>query len=493
MVNVVTVLGLGLCIDYGLILVSRFREEVVKAADPGAARLTPAQRRLTLERTMEGAGRTVVFSGLTVAIATAGLLIFESPLLRSVAAGGVSTVLVAMAAALTLVPALLVVTADRYLRPGVLTRLPGMAALVNALGDVHSDEGGFRRLAVWVQRRPRTVLVAVTALLLLLASPLLGIDIRSSYNEMLPRDNGQRMHTERVEDTFPALAAAPVQVVFEGSDPGTLQAAAQWSAQATDLAGVRAVDPPIPVGEVTLVGIRLDGEDTGGPLAKAAVHEIREHAPDQEHWVTGQAALLVDFIDATWATTPWVVLVIAVTTFVLLFLMTGSVLIPVKALLLNLLSLGATMGILVWVFQDGHGAWLLGFESAHGIETFIPPIVLALGFGLSMDYEVFLVSRIKEGHDRGMPPDEAVAWGMQKSGRIITSAALIMIIVFLGFVAGEMLAIKQAGFAMAVAVALDATVVRMLLVPAAMTLMGRRAWWAPRPLRRLHERFGLEH
>jgi RND superfamily putative drug exporter len=185
------------------------------------------------------------------------------------------------------------------------------------------------------------------------------------------------------------------------------------------------------------------------------------------------------------------VLIVVLATFVLLFLMTGSVLVPVKALFMNVISLGATLGVLVWVFQDGLGELFLGFTSPGGIEVAIPPLALAFGFGLAMDYEVFLLARIKELRDTGMSNDEAVSAGLQRSGRIITSAALIIVIVFAGFITGELLIIKQTGVALATAVAIDATLVRILLVPATMTLLGEWNWWAPRPLRRLHERFGV--
>ena len=184
---------------------------------------------------------------------------------------------------------------------------------------------------------------------------------------------------------------------------------------------------------------------------------------------------------------------VVLATFVLLFLMTGSVLIPLKALLLNVVSLGACLGVVVWGFQQGHLAGLLGFTAPGGIETVLPPLVLALGFGLAMDYEVFLLSRIKEYRDAGHDNDESVVAGLQKSGRIITCAGLVVVVVFSGFVAGQMLVIKETGVALAAAIVIDATLVRMLLVPAAMTLLGEWNWWAPRPLRRLHDRMGVAH
>jgi putative drug exporter of the RND superfamily len=231
-----------------------------------------------------------------------------------------------------------------------------------------------------------------------------------------------------------------------------------------------------------------------GDRAKALVRELRDHRPAFRTWVTGSAPVLVDFQDLVRAGLPWAALILGAGTFVLLFLMTGSVLVPLKALVMNTLSLGATFGVLVLVFQDGHGSGLLGFTPTGALETWVPVVVFAFAFGLSMDYEVFLLSRVKELYDSGMSNDKAIEVGLQRSGRIITSAALLVFIVFLGFTAGKLLGIKQLGLALATAVVVDATVVRCLLVPATMTLLGDRNWWAPAWLRRLHTRIGLrEH
>lgn len=241
-----------------------------------------------------------------------------------------------------------------------------------------------------------------------------------------------------------------------------------------------------------MLRVRPVNPDSGSPEAGDIVRDIRAQR-EVDSWVTGEAAGLVDFTDDLRDRGPVAVLALAAAAFVLLFMMTGSVLIPIKALLMNALSLSATLGILVWGFQDGHLARVLGFTSLGGLESIIPPFMFAFGFGLAMDYEVFLLSRIKEAHDAGMSSDDAVAVGLQRSGRIITSAALIIVIVFLGFASGKMFMIKQMGVALAIAVALDATLVRMLLVPGTMTLLGRANWWAPPPLRRFHERFGITH
>jgi RND superfamily putative drug exporter len=201
----------------------------------------------------------------------------------------------------------------------------------------------------------------------------------------------------------------------------------------------------------------------------------------------------MDFTHAIATQAPAAIAVVIVATFVLLFLLTGSILVPIKALLINVVSLGASLGVLVLVFQDGRFESLLNFSSVGGIEAIIPILVVALGFGLAMDYEMFLLSRIKEYRDQGMSNNEAVVMGLQRSGRIITSAALIVVLVFGGFALGDLLVIKETGIALAVAVAIDATLVRCLLVPATMTLLGEWNWWAPAPLRRLHDRLGLRH
>ena len=221
------------------------------------------------------------------------------------------------------------------------------------------------------------------------------------------------------------------------------------------------------------------------------VHDLRANPPPYQTYVTGTAAFLIDFEHQITQRLPYALLLIALATFMLLFLMTGSVLVPIKALIMNLLSLGATFGALVWIFQDGHLSGLLGFTAFGAIEVWVPVVVFVFAFGLSMDYEVFLLSRIKECHDEGCDSDTAVAHGLQRSGRIITSAAALVMIVFLGFAAGNSLGIKEMGLALAIAVAVDATVVRCLLVPATMTLLGNANWWAPTPLRRLYARFGM--
>jgi RND superfamily putative drug exporter len=325
------------------------------------------------------------------------------------------------------------------------------------------------------------------------------MQLRSSGVQLLPVGAEQRELFETLDEEFPGLRASDMTVVVTSTDEQLLADLAADIEAVEDVAEVR---PPQVLdageaddaggGELAVLDVVLDLEDASSSEARTAVEEVRAiEVPGAETYVTGLAAGLVDFTDALLEQAVLAVGVVVLATFVLLFLMTGSLLVPAKALVLNVLSLGAAFGVLVLVFQEGFGDYLLGFVATGGIEVFIPPLVLALGFGLAMDYEVFLLARIKEQRDAGLPNDEAVATGLQRSGRIITSAALIICIVFAGFVTGELLIIKQTGVALAVAVAIDATLVRILLVPATMTLLGEWNWWAPAPLRRLHERFGF--
>ncbi|WP_069387596.1 MMPL family transporter [Cellulosimicrobium cellulans] len=494
-VNVVTVLGLGLSIDYGLLVVSRYREELHRLLDAGDEPVLRRRRgdgvvHTAVERTMATAGRTVAFSALTVAISIAGLMVFRPDILRSIGAGALAVVLVAVATALTLVPALLTLSGRRLARPGLLGRVPGLRAVLARTADVQSDEGVFSRLAGRVQRHPLWVLVATVVVLVVMALPVLGLHLRNSGIELLPTSAPQRQFVEELAAEYPRSENPEVIAVVD-ADPGAAQSWADDDVAGLD--GVERVDPVASLDGYAVVGVHLETDDAGGPEAVSAVRDLRALDPGFDVWVTGQAAGQVDFLDALGERLWWAVGIVVVATLVLLFLMTGSVVIPVKALLTNALSLAASLGVLVWAFQDGRLEGLLGFTAVGGIETYVVALVVAFAFGLAMDYEVFLLARIKELHDAGHPDDEAVRLGLQRSGRIITSAAAIIVVVFAGFVLGELLVIKEVGFALAVAVLVDATIVRLLLVPATMTLLGRWNWWAPAPLRRLHARLAIAH
>jgi len=493
-VNVVTLLGLGLSIDYGLLIVSRFREELHHLVDEDGGEGSRRRRGdgaviQALERTMATAGRTVTFSALIVAISIAGLLVFRPQILRAVGAAGVAVIVVAVATAVTLVPALLALAGRRLIRPSILARIPGLRSILARTSDVQSEEGAFSRSTERVQRHPWWVLLGCLALLGLLALPLRHIELRNSTTELLPAGSTQREFVDLLADQYPASTTPAVTVVAEA----TLDQATAWAATLEDLDGVASVDPPSVIGSHVVIGVRPDTDDPGGPVAREVVEEVRALDAPFPTWTTGQAATQIDFTDALKDRARLAIGIVALATLVLLFLMTGSVVIPVKALLTNAVSLAASLGVLVWVFQDGHLSGLLGFTSTGGIETYVVAMVIAFAFGLAMDYEVFLLSRIKELYDAGRPNDVAVRLGLQRSGRIITSAAAIVIVVFAGFVAGRMLVIKEVGFSLAVAVLVDATLVRLLLVPATMTILGRANWWAPTFLRRLHARFSITH
>jgi len=311
--------------------------------------------------------------------------------------------------------------------------------------------------------------------------------LTSSGKELLPTGATQRVFFEDLATHYPTLNGPDLRVVAKTSP----DEAAEYAANLPDLDGQKVQGTPQRVtDQLSTIGVDVPG----GPLddnAREMVRLLQENRPAFPTYVVGQASGLQDFTDSMFRRALPAFALVALATLVLLFLMTGSVVIPVKALLINIVSLGASLGVVVWIFQKGHLEGLLHFDSVGALESMIPLLILAFGFGLSMDYEVFLLSRIVELHEQGYSNDEAVVMGLQRSGRIITSAALLVVIVFSGFVAGQLLVIKQTGVGLAVAVLIDATLVRMLLVPATMAVLGDWNWWAPRRLRRLHARFGI--
>ncbi len=462
--SVTTVMGLGLSIDYALLVVARYREERGLGRGPEDAAVV----------TMATAGRTIAFSALTVATALCGLFVFEDPIFRALGAAGVSVIVVALLAGLTLVPALLGLFHRRIKVP--TSRV--------------ADDGFFARLARATQRRAILVTTGISLALLAAGAPFLAANFQNGGSDLLPESFESRAFALATAEHFPRDATEPV-VVLARVPAAELQASVDAVARG-DL--VREARPALNREDGwSSVELQPYGESQGD-RAKDLVQALRDDRPEFRTWVTGDAAALLDFQQVVLDGLPWAVLVVGLGTFTLLFLMTGSVLVPIKALVMNTLSLGATFGVLVLVFQEGYGADLLDFTPTGALETWVPVIVFAFAFGLSMDYEVFLLSRVKELYDAGLPNDKAVELGLQRSGRIITSAALLMLIVFLGFAAGKLLGIKQMGLALATAVAVDATLVRCLLVPATMTLLGDRNWWAPGWLRRVHNRIGLrEH
>lgn len=496
-VNVASVLGLGLSIDYGLLIVSRYREELKKAIELFDSDETgprdPAVRH-ALAETMATAGRTVSFSSLIVAVSLSGLLVFTPSMLKAIGVAAIAVVVVALLTALTLVPSLLALTGRRLLDPSPIARVPVVGRLIRRFGDTAPEKGVFSALATWTQRRPLLITLGAVVVLAGLAVPLTHIQLRNSSVEMLPSNSPQRAFLQLMSQQYPQAEQPEITILADTS----LDEAETWAQDLQILDGVANVLPPQAAGTYVAVAIQITpGVDDPGELEREVVTKLRADRPDFDTWVTGTAAHELDFSQALRDGAPAAISIVVIATLVLLFLMTGSVILPFKALIINLFSLAAALGILVWGFQDGHLEGLLGFTSTGGIETYVVAVVVAFGFGLAMDYEVFLLSRIQEAHDgaggfeAGISDDAAVRTGLQRSGRIITAAALILIIVFSGFVTGELQVIKQAGVALAVAIAVDATLVRMILVPATMTLLGKWNWWAPKKLRDLHARIGF--
>ncbi|MBM9433399.1 MMPL family transporter [Flaviflexus equikiangi] len=502
--NIISIIGLGLSIDYGLLIVSRYREEIQELlptigfeadgsdipkslSDQQEAELKRV-RMSAVETTVATAGRTVFFSALTIAVSIAALLVMDAQILQMIALGGVFTVLLAVIASISLIPALIMALGNRLLRPSVLTRVPLLRGVAKGVGDSATDHGFFSRLARFVHNRPWPILIAVTALLLVMTIPVSGMHLRSSYDEYVPVDSEVGQGIDIIDNEYPSLRTPEVQILADAPAADT-EASAFVSALEDAYPDALITVSPVGDGAQSLIGIDLPIDDPVGPEMEGIVSDIRAMDSDVEFWVGGSAALQVDFNDSLARGLPLALTIIVIAVFVLLFLMTGSLMVPLKAILLNGLSLLASLGLTIWIFENGY----LGFNPVAGLEAYVVAIALAFGFGLAMDYEVFLLARIKEYWDAGYSNDEAVERGLQRSGRIITSAAAIIIAVFVGFVFGDLIMIKQIGVALAIIVALDATLVRMLLVPATMTLLGRWNWWAPKPLVKLHERFGIKH
>lgn len=475
-INVITAVGLGLSIDYGLLMVSRFREEYKKNPD--------ADRLHLIGRTAATAGRTVLYSGTTFAIASLGLLVFEPRLVRAIGVGALSVTVIAIASALTLVPALLAVFGRRLVQPGALARIPGLGRLLRNFGDIAPEEGVFSRFTRRVQRHPALITVLCALALVALAAPAASLRLANTSVDALPASSSQKTFVTTIRDDFPDADAPRIALVTE-----TEADALAWSADVAELDRVQSVSTPVDTGGAWLTAVQVDAAE-----GVDVVREIRADRPtDFSASVTGTDARTLDFTQSLLDRAGWAILIIALGTIALLFLMTGSLVVPLKALLASALSLGASFGVLVWGFQWGNFAGLMNFDASeiHGVDPLVLVLVLAFGFGLAMDYEMFILSRITELVEKGVDGREAIARGLQRSGRIITSAGLIIVVVFAGFATGDLMVIKQLGVALAVAVTLDATLVRLLLVPAFMTWQLRIMWWAPTWMKRIHARFAL--
>ncbi|MFD9389652.1 MMPL family transporter [Streptomyces sp. NPDC060000] len=477
--NLTTALGLGLAIDYALFIVRRFREELAAGADPSAA----------IGTTLRTAGRTVLFSALTVAVSLAAMLLFPQYFLRSFAYAGMAVVLLAAAAALILLPAALVLLGDRV-NSLDLRRLFRRGRPAGTSGGESAEEDGraWGRMANLVMRRAPFFALATTAVLVLLGLPFLGVRFGTADDRQLPSSAESHVVQQHIRDGFPGSPGGGLEVLAEGR--ATRAQYTAYKERVAALPEVARVDGPLVKGDSAYFTVLPKGEAVDD-TAQNLVGDLRATAAPFETKVTGTAAVLVDSKHAIGSRLPWAAAFIAIVTLLLVFLLTGSVLIPLQAVLLNALSLTAMFGAVVWVFQDGHLSGPLGFTSPGSIETTLPVLMFCVAFGLSMDYGVFLLSRIKEEYDRTGDHEGAVGLGLRRTGGLITAAAVILAVVMVAIGTSRVTNTKMLGLGIALAVLMDAMIVRSLLVPAVMRLTGRATWWAPGPLRRFHERFGL--
>src|SRR5579863_7154848 len=477
--NITTILGLGLGIDYGLFLVGRFREELHRQDSVEDA----------VARTVATAGRTVAVSGVTVAIVLASLMLFPETILRSIGYGGVATVLVDMLAALTVLPALLAVLGPKVnsLRIRRSVQRPPAA----------EASGGWYRLAHSVMRRPVLYAVPIVLVLLGLGSPFLHVVWGGVDATVLPASAAPRIVTQALDTDFPGNPTAPIEAIVQfpsaiAGSPARAVTLAAYTSRLDHVPGVTAAQVTGIRGDIARIDLSY-GPGPYTPQARALAANVRRVAapPGATVLVGGQTAARSDALSSLAKTLPWMALTLVLATFVLLFLAFGSLVLPLQAIVMNILSLSAMYGVVTWIFAAGHLSGLLGFTPNGTISPTIPILMFAIMFGLSMDYEVFLLSRIRERYDITGDNTTAIASGLQRTGGVITSAALLLIIVIGLFSISSITFIKLLGVGMIVALILDATLIRMLLVPATMRLLGNANWWAPAPLRRLYARYGI--
>jgi RND superfamily putative drug exporter len=494
--NLTTALSIGLAVDYSLFIVSRFREELRSGRSPDAA----------VVRTVETAGRTVLFSAATVGISLAALLVFPLYFLRSFAYAGITVVVVASIGAVIVLPALLATLGTR------VDKWDLRRAFGRAPHQAEVGEGFWHRLATAVMRRPLPIALVIAAFLLLLGSPFLGVHWGQPDDRVLPKSASTRVASDTLRTDFASGESDALSVV--AAHGGGADQITSYAESLSNVPGVAQVDAltgsfikgasvtpasPSSARFANPTGTWLSVVPVGtlppqSPAGEHLVHAVRAVSSPWPVLVTGSAAKLVDSKAAIFAKVPWALGIVALVTFVTLFLMFGSLLVPTKAVVLNLLSLTATFGAMVWVFQSGHGSGLLNFTPTGTLDTSMPILMFCIAFGLSMDYEVFLLSRIKEEHDHGAGTVTSVARGLERTGRLVTTAAALLAIGFIALATSHITFIKLFGIGLTLAVLMDATLIRGLLVPALMRLAGNANWWAPAPLRRIYERVGIsEH
>ena len=487
--NLTTAMGLGLAIDYSLFILSRYREETRGGMAPHEA----------VVRSVATAGRTVAFSAVTVAISLGALLIFPLPFLRSFAYAGIAVVALAAVSALVILPAMIAALGRRVDMWTLWRRRPASP------GD-----GFWHSLATFVMRHAAPVAVGVVAFLLLLGVPFFRVSFGSPDDRVLPVTATSRQVQDAIRTNFTSDELNTMPVVATGISPTSgVAAITAYASDLSRIGGVARVDALTGtfvhgtlVAQPTPASARFAATDatwfavvpTVEPLSGAGERLVRDIRAVEAPFATkvgGAASQLVDSKSSIFARVPVAALLIGFVTFVVLFLMTGSVVVPVKAIVMNVLSLSATFGAMVWIFQEGHLSGALGFTPTGMIDTTTPILMFCIAFGLSMDYEVFLLSRIKEEYDRTGDNTASVAMGLERTGRIVTAAAGLLAVVFIAFATSQITFIKLLGVGLALAVVMDATLIRGLLVPAFMKLAGDANWWAPAWLRRVHDRFGI--
>jgi len=465
--NLTTGMGLGLGIDYALLMVNRFREEIHHGKNVEDSVVT----------TMTTAGKTVFYSGLTVLVTMVSLTFFPLPFLKSFGYAGVSVVALAVVGAIFGLPPILAIMGNK-IDKGVIRK--------SAITP--KEDGRWADTARFVMKRPAAVVLLSLIVLGILAAPVQNIKFAQGDSRMLPASNPAAIATALQDKRFPGQTGNPVEIiVFDGSN--RVDEIAAYSQKISQVSGILRVLPPQVIGsDVRVVAYQSMLPRT--PEAQRLIHDVRAVKAPTGTLVGGVAADYTDSQDGISSTLPWALGWIALSVLVLIFIFTGSIILPIKAVLLNVLSLAATMGVLTWVFIDGHLQWLVGSFTLTGtLDTSIVILIAVVVFGLSMDYELFLLSRIREEHMAGKSNVESVATGLQRSARIITAAAVLLAVVFAAFITSGVTSIKSMGFGVALAVILDATIVRALLVPALMRLFGERNWWAPKWM----QRFTITH
>jgi RND superfamily putative drug exporter len=473
--NLTTALGLGLAIDYSLFIVSRYREEIAKSG-PGLE---------AMRRVLATSGRTVFFSSLTVAAAMASLLVFPQRFLYSMGLGGALVALFAALISLTVLPAVLTLLGNRVNAgaPKFLQR--------RAEADARAAHEGFwYRLSRFVMRRPLPIATLSALFLIVLGLPFLGIKFNTVDPTVLPESASARVAYDTVSKEFPPYHDTPIWIDVEGGGP---EAAAQLAAQVRAVPGVAAVQPPQRLAPgVTALQVVSENPFVSD-ASQDTVKAIRDlpAPPGATVLVGGATADFIDFQGSLTEHLPIALAIVILGTLVILFLMTGSVVLPIKSLIMNFLNLSAVFGLLVLIFQDGRLEGFLDYSSPGALEQTMPILLFAVAFGLSTDYAVFLLSRIKEARDDGASDSESVAIGLERTGRIVTAAALLFAVAMGAFATSEIIFIKENGVGTALAVLIDASIIRALLVPSLMEMLGKWNWWAPAPLRRLHERWGI--